>query len=175
MTQTQVFIRRLDALGAGDLAELRCQKGQTMDQCVRGFDLFAGLWWPLRERNPSAPRRETSWLVAKLFASYRMEDTDDSSMTLARRLGQLETLSGNPERFRHRFDALLQAQLATIEPHLRWALSRATGPTSPGQTRVLNWARLLDDLSIWDRGTQHRYRRDVREIWATEYLRARDE
>ncbi len=175
MSLTDTFIRRLERLGEGDLAQLRRLSGHRIDARVQGFDLFVGLWWPLRERSPRAPRRDTSWLIAKIYSSFPIGHTSDESMTLATVLGRLEPRSGSAQCFRRRFDALLQARLGTIEPHLRWALSNATGRGSPGQARSLNWTRLLDDLSAWDRGTQHRYRRDIRDMWAADYLQARVE
>jgi len=36
----------------------------------------------------------------------------------------------------------------------------------------IDWAQLLDDLSNWDRGEEHRRERDLRDIWAEDYLNA---
>jgi len=59
---------------------------------------------------------------------------------------------------------------------LRWALgevARAVAGRVPHARDVkgLDWVQLLDDLSIWDRGVEHRRGRDVRDLWAEMYLK----
>ncbi len=182
------YIKRLTALQEGDLSTLRRLAGQPLDASLQGFDIFTGLWWPLREKSPKTPRREPSWLVAKLFATFRVphiRPDSDEGPTLPEVLGRLEPPDNprrlkppdNPRRlnFRTRFDALLCSNLASVEPHLRWAMgevARAVAGHVPHARDVkgIDWVQLLDDLSIWDRGAQHRRRRDVRDIWAKHYL-----
>jgi CRISPR type I-E-associated protein CasB/Cse2 len=77
-------------------------------------------------------------------------------------------------RFRRRFDAILQAPLPALEPHLRWALSAIADGVERGTVSGMDWVQLLHDLSIWDRGEEHRRERDVRDIWAKDYLDAVD-
>lgn len=84
MTATQQFIGTLQSLKPGDLGRLRKLAGLPLDESVAGFDLFAGLWWPLREKTQRAPRREVAWLVAKLYAFCPMPQVD--GMTLPVRL-----------------------------------------------------------------------------------------
>lgn len=67
-TAAEQFIDALTGLKAGDLGRLRALAGQPLDASVDAFDLFAGLWWPLRQRSARAPRRTVAWLVAKLYA-----------------------------------------------------------------------------------------------------------
>jgi hypothetical protein len=168
MSQTEQFIRRLEALKEGERSRLRRLAGQRLDESVPGFDLFTGLWWPLRQKSPVAPRRETSWLVAKLYGAVRVRHVPQDCAFLPVVLGKCEPRNAFArQRYRRRFDALLQAPLAAIEPGLRWALSvvarRASG---------VDWVRLLNDLSKWDRGEEHRPGKDVREEWACQYLEA---
>lgn len=177
MTQTEAYIKRLSALQEGELSSLRLLAGQPLNSSLLGFDLFTGLWWPLRQNNKSAPRREPSWLVAKLFSSFRIPHIKSDSApgpSLPEVLGQLEPLV-NGQRFQTRFDALLCADLASLEPHLRWALrevARGVAGQVPHARDVkgLDWVQLLNDLSIWDRGVAHRHRRDVHNVWAEKYL-----
>ena len=68
MTPTEQYVKVLANLKSGELGLLRKHAGRGLDESVEGFDLFAGLWWPLRARNQCAPRREVAWLIAKLFA-----------------------------------------------------------------------------------------------------------
>jgi len=183
MSQIQAFIQRLEKLKEGDRSRLRRLAGQPLNQSLQGFDLFAGLWWPLRQRSPVAPRRETSWLVAKLHGAFgaavpHVRPDDGSGPTLPAVLGLCEPREdhGGP-RFRIRFDALLCSPLPSLEPHLRWALDEVAKavegrvPYARG-IKGVDWAQLLDDLSIWDRGDDHRRYRDIRDIWADQYLNA---
>lgn len=184
---TAKYIQRLAALEAGERSRLRTLAGRPLDARLDGFDLFTGLWWPLRHDSPVAPRRETSWLVAKLFGVFGaavphvVPEGQKLGPMLPAVLGLCEPRD-LPEfksrgRFRTRFDALLCSPLSALEPHLRWALGEAAqvvqarAPHARGVSGI-DWARLLDDLSIWDRGEQHRLQRDVRDIWAEAYLNA---
>ena len=92
MTATESYIAVLTSLKAGDLGLLRKHAGQGLDETVDGFDLFAGLWWPLRQRNQRAPRREVAWLVAKLYAFCPIPESPGE--TLARRPSQHTPLGG---------------------------------------------------------------------------------
>lgn len=127
------FIQRLEDLKEGERSRLRRLAGQPLDATLSGFDLFTGLWWPLREKNKFAPRRETSWLVAKVYGAFpiaHLRSGDKAARpTLARVLGRCEPHDdyGRP-RFRTRFDGLLCSHLSALEPHLRWALSLAPEP-----------------------------------------------
>jgi hypothetical protein len=174
MSQTDQFIQRLEALREGERSRLRRLAGQPLDETVPGFDLFTGLWWPLRERSRAAPRRETSWLVAKLFGAFPLPHARDVGLPAL--LGKQEPHDARDrKRFRDRFDALLQTPLSGLEPHLRWALSVAADAVDAGHATGADWVRLLDDLSIWDRGAEHRRHRDIRDIWADDYLKAADQ
>ncbi len=177
MTPTEEFIaQKLEALKEGERSHLRRLAGKPLDESVAGFDLFTGLWWPLRQGSPMAPRREPSWLVAKLYGRFPIPhvcpEQPHSGATLPRLLGQLEPGDehGMP-RFRRRFDALLCSSLLTLEPNLIWALSMIADAVKQQKASGVDWVQLLDDLSVWDRGEEHR-RRDVRDIWAETYLNA---
>jgi CRISPR type I-E-associated protein CasB/Cse2 len=177
MTRTEEFIERLQALKEGERSRLRRLAGKPLDETLIGFDLFTGLWWPLRQKSQTAPRRETSWLVAKLHSSFPIRHTRpgkaDATPSLPLVLGQCEPREEHGRRrFRTRFDALLSSPLSALESHLRWALSIVADAVDSGKCPGLDWALLLDDLSIWDRGEEHRHERDIREIWAEQYLKA---
>jgi len=206
VNQTVEYIKKLKDLQEGERSRLRRLAGQPLHASLQGFDLFTGLWWPLRHAGPDAPRRDTSWLVAKLFCSVDVSDLraekKTSGFTLPALLGLCEPprpaclhaaplTSSPPDRepakgqfiaartFRRRYDALLCSPLEGVEPHLRWALdevAKAVVGRVPYATGIKgnDWAQLLDDLSIWDRGEQHRLHRDVRDIWAEVYLKQAD-
>ena len=156
-TATERYIERLATLKKGELTLLRNHSGRPLDRSVEGFDLFTGLWWPLRQESQRAPRREVAWLVAKLFATAQISLSPGRS--LARQLAH--TLPGTVserQRLRFQMDEMLVCSLADIEPSLRWALDRvARGKLS------LDWVQLVDDLSVWDRGK-------VPLRWAEEFL-----
>ena len=145
-------------LKSGELGLLRTHAGQGLDESVEGFDLFAGLWWPLRQKNERAPRREVAWLIAKLYAFRPIPQSPGD--TLARQLRQCQpNMDPAKKRFRQRFDRMLTLPIDRIEPALQWALGRIA--SSIGQ---LDWVRLTDDLSIWERET-------TRLRWAEQYLK----
>lgn len=158
MTATEQFIRVLNNLKEGDLGLLRAHAGQGLDESVNGFDLFAGLWWPLRANSPRAPRRQTAWLVAKLYASYPIPQFPGK--TLASQVRRCEPKEDKPrKRFRQKFDELLALPLDKIEPALRWALDLIASKEAK-----LDWVKLTDDLSFWELES-------TRLKWAEEFLK----
>lgn len=173
MSETWKFIARLESLTQGERAQLRCLNGQGLDQSVISFDLFTGVWWPLRNESKGAPRRETAWLIARLFCSFKIPNAEGALYSLPMILGNAEPLEARQQKSYHlRFDALLQSTLLNIEPHLRWALPVVVRSVNMGRCAGLDWAKLLDELSIWDRGDEHRLKRDIQDIWAEQYLNA---
>ncbi len=177
MTQAVAFIQRLEDLKEGERSRLRRLAEQPLDKTLQGFDLFTGLWWPLRQASPATPRRETSWLVAKLYGAFPIPhvrpDPPIERPTLAWLLGHCEPPDNrDQERFRRRFDALLCSPLSCAEPHLHWALRVIARGIARETIPGMDWAQLLEDLSIWDRGEEHRRERDIRDIWAEQYLQS---
>ena len=157
MTSTEKFVGTLTRLKTGDLGLLRTHAGKGLDESVDGFDLFAGIWWPLRKKNQSAPRREVAWLITKLYASCPVEQSPGDLLSRQLRLCQ-PTEERQKERFRKRFDEMLSLPLAKIEPSLRWALEQIA---SSG--KKVDWAKLTGDLSNWEHET-------TRLGWAEHFL-----
>ena len=156
-TATEQYIGILTRLKPGDLGLLRTHAGQGLNETVQGFDLFTGLWWPLQKKSQFAPRREVAWLVAKLYAfSPIPQSTGD---TLARRLAHcLPNEEREIKRFQKKFDGLLLLPLGKVELELRWALS-----VIAYNDKILDWVRLTDDLSAWEREA-------TRLKWAEQFL-----
>jgi len=157
VTSTEKYICKLTSLKAGELGLLRKHSGQGLDETVEGFDLFAGLWWPLRQKNERAPRREVAWLIAKLHASCPIEQSPGD--TLAR---QLRVCRPNKEperaRFAERFDRMLLLPIKKIEPALCWALDLVAS-----REMKVDWVKLTDDLSVWEREA-------TRTAWAKQFI-----
>ncbi len=155
MSATEQYIRVLTSLKAGDLGLLRTHAGQGLDESVDGYDLFAGLWWPLRQQKGGPPpRREVSWLIAKLYAFSPIEHSPGD--TLAGQLRLCWRDQGEP--FQQRFDRMLVLPLNQVEPALQWALGCITS-----NSRKLDWVQLTEDLSRWDRES-------TRRKWAEQFL-----
>lgn len=57
---------RLDIHSWGVLANAA---GRSMEQDPAAFDIFTGLYWPLRTRDTSLPSRNAAWLCLKLMAT----------------------------------------------------------------------------------------------------------
>lgn len=156
MSATEEYIRILTHLKSGELGLLRTHAGQGLDQTVDGFDLFTGLWWPLRQKNERAPRREVAWLIAKLYAFRAIPQSEDPLACQLRRCQP--NRNSDTERFLQRFDRMLVLPLSQIEPALRWALDvLASGGLG------VNWVELTNDLSTWERES-------TRLKWAEQYL-----
>lgn len=158
MTPTEQYIDALTCLKTGELGLLRTHAGQGLDESVDGFDLFTGLWWPLRQRSERTPRREVAWLIAKLYAFSPIEHSPGETL-----VGQLRQCRPNEERarerFRQKFDEMLTLPLRLIEPALRWALDLIAS-----RDLKVDWAKLTDDLSIWELES-------TRLKWAEEFLK----
>lgn len=158
MTPTQEFVARLAALGPAELAVLRRHAGRPLNQSLEAFDLFTGLWWPLRAKSQRAPRRQVAWLVAKLYARCPLVPSAEPTDTLPRRLGRV---SRGPLATSHeaRFSLVLSLPLAGLEPALTWAIDTVGALAAPR----LNWTALIDDLSQWEKPS-------VRRSWAEQFL-----
>ena len=158
MSATEMYIDVLTRLKTGELGLLRNHAGQGLDETVDGFDLFTGLWWPLRQqRGGPPPRREVAWLIAKLYAFHAIPHSSNDTLACQLRVCQPNK---DPERkrFRERFDRMLLLPLDRIEPALQFALGRIASNT--GQ---LDWVKLAKDLSDWERES-------TRLKWAEEFL-----
>ncbi|HUY14520.1 MAG TPA: type I-E CRISPR-associated protein Cse2/CasB [Terriglobia bacterium] len=157
-TPTEKYVEILAHLKSGDLGLLRNHADRGLDESVDGFDLFAGLWWPLRAKNQRAPRREVAWLIAKLYAFRPIEHSP--GQTLAWQLGRFRK-DKDPEKDRvaQRFDRMLTLPVDKIEPALHWALDLIAG-----KHLKLDWVRLTNDLSIWERES-------TRLKWAEDFLK----
>lgn len=53
----------------GDWAVLAAAAHRSMEESAEAFDLFAGLYWSIRDRKLTPPSRGAAWLVLKLMAS----------------------------------------------------------------------------------------------------------
>ena len=51
MTSTEQYIVNLTQLKEGSLGLLRTHAGRRLDHSLEAFDLFTGLWWPLRQKS----------------------------------------------------------------------------------------------------------------------------
>ena len=162
MTPTELYIKKLEALKAGELSRLRRLAGQPLDTSLGGFDLFTGLWWPLRQKEVKTPRREVAWLVAKLYATRPMPQV--AGKPFARQVGHLRPpyrkVTTDRERFTTRFDAILQSSLNNLELQIRGLLELLHEEMKePG----LDWVALTNDLSAWEKES-------IKRQWAQEFI-----
>jgi len=162
VTATEQYIQVLARLKSGELGLLRQHAGRRLDQSVEGFDLFAGLWWPLRAQNQRAPRRGVAWLVAKLYAFQPVEHSRGPA--IAYQLGRCRK-DRDPAKdpVTQRFDKLLTLPIENLEPSLQWAISLLSR-----KSLKFDWAELTDDLSLWERESK-------RIKWAEEFLKTSKE
>lgn len=171
MSATAEYIRHLTGLKSGDLGKARSFSGKGLDEEIDGFELFTGIWWPLRQRSPQTPRRGIAWLIFKLYGFCPLENSDSHFETLAHQLRRCQPPEEKArQRFIDRFDRMLQKPIVNIETDLQWALRQLQA-----KNVKLNWERLTDDLSLWDKSEYHKKGEDVREIWANEYLKNKNQ
>lgn len=153
------YIAKLQSIGIGPLHHLRNATLRDLHEDIESFDLFTGLWWPLRSASAGAPRRRIAWSVAKLQGAVPLRDGRGATFpklvsSVARRLTQEQRKS-----LEQRFDALLQADLRAVEAQLSWFLRflRKHGATE------LDWGELTNTLSRWELP-------GYRARWARDYL-----
>ncbi|MHB8202502.1 MAG: type I-E CRISPR-associated protein Cse2/CasB [Desulfomonilaceae bacterium] len=157
MGATDQYIEVLTHLKPGDMGLLRTHSGLGLDESVDGFDLFAGIWWPLREKNDRAPRREIAWLIAKLYAFCPINHSPNDYF--ACQLGRCQPKDERERRrYQGRFDQLLLLPIGLIEPALHLALDNIAS-----KSPRVDWVKLTDDLSIWERER-------TRLRWAEQFL-----
>ncbi len=162
MTATEQYVEVLTHLKPGELGLLRKHAGLGLDQSVDGFDLFAGLWWPLRAKYQKAPRRAVAWLVAKLYAFRPIDHS--SGQTLACQLGRCQkNHTPQDDPIAQRFDGMLSLPIDSLEPALQWALDLIAS-----KDLKLDWVELTDDLSFWELESK-------RLKWAEEFLKSSKE
>ena len=114
-------------------------------------------------------------MVAKLYAACsipHVRPDGGEGPTLAQDLGRCEPQShifnrGSAALMTCAFHATVRAG-AALRRGLSVCATRMTG--RPPGIKGIDWVQLTDDLSIWDRGEEHRRDRDVRDIWAEQYL-----
>lgn len=152
MTPTEEYIKILGNLKSGDLGLLRSHIGKTLDESVDAFDLFTAIWWPLREKNQRAPRREVAWLIAKLYAFQPLTHKRAIEYQLPWLVGRMANQSPDTKKQTYqKYDYLVQSSLETIEPALQWALL-----TISEKYDYLDWVHLTDTLSKWEDLTTRR-------------------
>ena len=157
MTATEDYIRSLSRLKSGDLGILRTHAYKDLDESLVGFDLFSGIWWPLRQRNPRTPRRSVAWLIAKLYSSYPVIHADNHHF--ARQLSLCKPRDKSEgDRFQERFDRMLLMNIDQIEPSLNWSLGYLMN-----NNKQVDWVKLTDDLSYWED-------ENIRLKWAKQFL-----
>jgi len=158
---TLQYIERLSRLKAGDLALLRTHAGKGLNESVEAFDLFTGLWWPLRQATQRAPRRKVAWLVAKLYAFRPLPQSPGETLAAQLRRCSPKDDPAKAQRQRQKFDEMLPLSLDEIEPSLQWVLDLISS-----NHLNLDWVRLTDDLSVWERES-------TRLNWAAQFLQAK--
>ncbi len=161
-TNTELFVSKLEALKEGDLSLFRALRGQRLDESLKGFDVFTGVWWALRQLPGAVPRREIAWLVIKLYAIAGLKHKTESSFAscFGRVYRTIEEEKAR-NRFLDRFDDMLNLDLSLLEYPLQMALLQIKNE----RIEYIDWIKLTDDLSKWD--NEH-----TRSRWAQEFYNA---
>jgi len=80
---TRRFIAATKRLDAGAWIALAAAAGRSMEEHPAAFDIFTGLYWPLRSGQDRLPSRGAAWMILKLMATAgrgrpRLGDRDGS-------------------------------------------------------------------------------------------------
>ncbi|MGQ9604544.1 MAG: type I-E CRISPR-associated protein Cse2/CasB [bacterium] len=163
MSATQDFINLLPNLKEGQRSLLRQVAFAPLDQSLLGFDIFTGLWWPLRYQTPRAPRREASWLILKLYGFRPMPYKPGNTLGTLLSRCYLKDPKNRPKADQIMYE-IIESPLEGLELPLRNAFVEISNLDHKDQ--AIDWVALTDDLSSWED-------REVRNRWITEFLRER--
>jgi hypothetical protein len=148
------YINSLGTLLEGDLSILRTLKYKDLDESLDGFDLFTSLWWPLREQNQFAPRRDVAWLIVKAYAGRPIPHREGANLPALLGMIYYRRSDNKKDQLINLFDKLLSTNLDSMELYLDQCLA-----TIQSEYNYLDWVWLLDKLSIWENP-------QTREQWA---------
>jgi len=162
-TATEIYIDRLLSLKPGARGLLRSHCLQPLDESTDAFDLFAGLWWPLRQNNPKVPRRSVAWLVAKLIGSCQIEHHQGRLFSTETGRRAMRFPRDDRQRFETRFDQLLIQPADALEPELLFFLRDLHR-----NEFSIDWVQLTDDLSGWAVGNM------IQRKWAKQFVDAQE-
>ena len=138
---------------------MRNHAGLELDESLKGFDLFTGIWWYLREKG-WAPKRRVAWLITKLYAQFPFLQL--SGHTLARKLNHcVPHKEEDKNRFYNRFDRIVLSDFNQLEYNLSWALGTIKKHSKEEVT--FDWVELTNDLSLWDKDT-------IKYKWTKQFL-----
>lgn len=156
------YVHRLTSQGglkSGNLSILRALSGQDLARSVGAFDLFSGLYWPIRQRTPRAPQREDAWLVAKVYSKFPWVPVDNESAYITTYAAYLwRRTHASPYALAplvQRLDRLVAARGREFEFYLLGlfgmirrtvTLPRGPHPTLPGQWPYHAWSLFLEEL-----------------------------
>lgn len=171
---TKRFIEKLELMSKAEQSILCNHSNLPINHSLNGFDIFTGLWWPLRQKYQNTPRRDVSWLIAKLYAKYPIKHAQKDFNSFAKLLGKNKPKENDWTKFKNHFDSILNSSLDNIEYHISWGLSILYIAAKKNKNITLNWVQLIDDLSIWDRGKEHRKKIQIQVEWAKQFLSIND-
>lgn len=148
---TRAFVEELCGhVKNGELALLRSQAQRDLATSVLAYDLFTGLWWPLRRNDPRVPERASAWQLIKLYSFIPVAQDPSPSRRLAEHLRRLwKAASDERERARlgRRYDQLFASRHGELEARLREALLMVVNAKRrEGALPALDWEELLESL-----------------------------
>lgn len=174
LTQEREFIFRLSRLERGPLAELRRSLSDTpgnQSQWLDGLIVSSGFSRALDNKHA----RHAFYLTAGLYALIERPHNDETEeqqearaqregKSLGHLLGTLYREQDQRPSTEKRFLALLDADEEALPYQLRQAVALLKGSDVKP-----DWARLLSDVSGWNR---ENWGDDIRRRWAREFYRA---
>jgi hypothetical protein len=149
------FVTSLRRLDRSKLLTLRQAAGKPLGAGLASFDIFNGLWRPLRRKRRVG--RGPCWLVATLFP-WNSKSGGAGSLGAAMRA--FAARRANFDQAKRRFSLLLASSGPTADLRLLETVRLLAEEDLP-----LDWVRLLRDLSEW-----YAPGRPVQRTWANDFL-----
>jgi len=153
------FVDRLGELSESDLKTLRNAAGGRRGDDVRVYDIFTGLFRPLRRKHIMV--RWAYYLVATLYPWHPGNGPPANLGAAMRRLRPPSREKDARDRADRRFRRLLDSKGRDLGVRLLECVRMLRREGIP-----VDWPRLIEDLSQWYRGNHK-----TQYSWAEEYFR----
>jgi len=116
--------------------------GRSMDEAPAAFDIFTGIYWPLRNKHSTLPSRNAAWMALKLMATAGRGRPSHGNRTGSFRPWVHLTLAASPAK-QKRYPRAVPAGLQ-LESELREIIRKATAESPPKQ---IDWPGLCQFLN----------------------------
>ena len=119
--------------------------GSRMDEDPAAFDIFTGIYWPLRKKNSTLPSRNAAWLALKLMATAGRGRPSPSNRTGLFQPWIYLSLVASPAK-QNRYPRAAPTGLR-LESELRQIIRKASSKSPPMQIDWPGLCQFLDEVT----------------------------